>query len=748
MADEEERLVVLLEARIKDLERNMARASGVTERRFREMSLQSKRATKQMEEDAARSTARINQSVATVGTKIGDFGKAFAGNMFAGVTLSVAGFTAAVKTAIQSTAELSRQSRMAGVDVEAFQELKFVAEQNRIGIDVLTDGLKEMNLRADEFIATGAGGGAEAFQRLGYSSEELARKIQKPSDLFVEIIGRMQQFERAAQIRIGDEVFGGSAGERFVELVDQGADGLREHIRLAREMGLVMNEQMVKQAEEVDKKFNILAATIGTTLKRSIVEAVQGWMTFFDSWRAFENQATDNVQRALISTYKEIEAAKQQLEDLATDKVAFPGDINIDLNIDKQNERLTELTDKALKLRGILDGRQGLDPKAPATPAAPAFTPKDTSADYMRAYRDELAKTNRERQVAAETERILADAASKGASLTRQQAAALAEESVARNERNAAASKSTTESDRSAQATEKERERIAELIKDLETEIALVWASDEAKRAAAASRQAGAAATEKEREKIVALNEALFQEEEARRKGEETLLYYRDLTRAGLDDLFNAVEQGKDFWSAMGDVGVNSLKRIADTMLNDVLDSIFQVNSAASGAGGGFFSSLLGGLGGLFGGGSGIGKGTSSTSAWATGINAYNAKGGVYGASIPFAKGGAFTNSIVDRPTLFPFAKGTGLMGEAGPEAIMPLSRDASGRLGVAVAGGGDGGAQAAANVNLSYAPVYNVRGYGEDIIALKRQIMANDHAFSARVVNTIREARDRGVRI
>lgn len=54
-----------------------------------------------------------------------------------------------------------------------------------------------------------------------------------------------------------------------------------------------------------------------------------------------------------------------------------------------------------------------------------------------------------------------------------------------------------------------------------------------------------------------------------------------------------------------------------------------------------------------------------------------------------FAKGGMFTNSVVSSPTLFQFADGgvtrTGLMGEAGPEAIMPLKRGADGKLGVAV---------------------------------------------------------------
>ena len=53
-----------------------------------------------------------------------------------------------------------------------------------------------------------------------------------------------------------------------------------------------------------------------------------------------------------------------------------------------------------------------------------------------------------------------------------------------------------------------------------------------------------------------------------------------------------------------------------------------------------------------------------------------------------YAKGGTFTNSIVSQPTLFRFAKGTGMMGEAGPEAIMPLKRDSSGNLGVRGGGG------------------------------------------------------------
>jgi phage-related minor tail protein len=72
-----------------------------------------------------------------------------------------------------------------------------------------------------------------------------------------------------------------------------------------------------------------------------------------------------------------------------------------------------------------------------------------------------------------------------------------------------------------------------------------------------------------------------------------------------------------------------------------------------------------------------------------------NAHGNVLhsGAVTPFADGG-----IVNSPLLFPMRGGTGLLGEAGPEAILPLARGRDGRLGVRNAGGG----QTHVTVNIS----------------------------------------------
>jgi putative glutamine amidotransferase len=68
------------------------------------------------------------------------------------------------------------------------------------------------------------------------------------------------------------------------------------------------------------------------------------------------------------------------------------------------------------------------------------------------------------------------------------------------------------------------------------------------------------------------------------------------------------------------------------------------------------------------------------------------AKGGAFDGGVQkFAKGGAFTNGVFDNPTMFKFANGGkfGVMGEAGPEAVMPLKRGPGGALGVQSLGGG-----------------------------------------------------------
>ncbi|EDW2494927.1 phage tail tape measure protein [Salmonella enterica subsp. enterica serovar Oranienburg] len=185
-------------------------------------------------------------------------------------------------------------------------------------------------------------------------------------------------------------------------------------------------------------------------------------------------------------------------------------------------------------------------------------------------------------------------------------------------------------------------------------------------------------------------------------------------------NISDALAGNKVDWEDWASSVLQSMQKI---ILNAML-----VDSLRSASNSGFFSSI----GGMFGAGAGSASGSTPSGAYnsaASGIK-LNAKGGAY-ASESLS---AYSNSIVSTPTYFAFAKGAGLMGEAGPEAIMPLTRSADGSLGVRMVG-----SQPAAmgNGEIHITQHFNISGNGD--AALKQAMQeaarqgANDGAKQAR---------------
>jgi len=158
-------------------------------------------------------------------------------------------------------------------------------------------------------------------------------------------------------------------------------------------------------------------------------------------------------------------------------------------------------------------------------------------------------------------------------------------------------------------------------------------------------------------------------------------------------------------------------------------------------------SSLVGTASSYFTGGGGNGLAAGSAGATSSNLGASSAGysssyfpqalGGAWSTGVQmFAKGGAFTNNIVSTPTAFGMVGGrAGIMGEAGPEAIMPLTRTSSGKLGVLAAGGGSGTA-----ISIS-APVTVVtqdrrsEGMQIDQQALSRNLQSQMQAVAEKAV-------------
>ena len=163
----------------------------------------------------------------------------------------------------------------------------------------------------------------------------------------------------------------------------------------------------------------------------------------------------------------------------------------------------------------------------------------------------------------------------------------------------------------------------------------------------------------------------------------------QEIARGLADDITGPIKEAlksgelswQTFASAISGIAQNLANRLIDTAFKPIEDALFRALSGSGGGGGGLFGWLSSALGGLF------------------GMGGTFARGGAFGQAgeiTAFANGG-----VVSNPTVFPFARGIGLMGEAGPEAILPLRRGRGGRLGVETSGEGQTAQSATRIVNV-----------------------------------------------
>lgn len=497
----DEQLFISVEARIAKMERDWKRMPSIVGK-----------GADGAEKRAQRATQRIEQHFDGMGSRVARIGKnmaaGFIGGLVAGGVMGILGRGGELARGI---AEIGDEARRAGLGIEEFQELKYVAEQNRIGVDALTDGIKELNLRADEFIVTGGGSAAEAFARLGYDAATLSLKLKDPSALFTEIIGKLGHLDRAAQIRIADELFGGTGGERFVQLIEQGEDAINRTRQEAHDLGLVMDEDLIDRADELDRKFNAIAATVGTGLKTAIVEAAGALADFIAQFNNFIATAGGGTVGAGFG-------GNQPWSQLLTPEQMNAMRLRLQLG-NKPGENLYE---------GFNFGDDGnlviAPPEPPVAPVVPT-TP------------------------------------------------------------------STRGGGRSASSMREQKDAAAELIAELQNELAVLGMSDMEQRINAELRRAGVLATDDQKASIRSLVTEIETERAAFERLEQATENAKGVARDFLGGIVSDMRSGVDGATAL----LNAFNRLADRLLDMALDAVINslFENLLSGAGGG----VLGWLG-------------------------------------------------------------------------------------------------------------------------------------------------------
>jgi len=465
MANNESRkLMVDVVARIDKLEKAMKRGADVTDRQMG-----------RVEKRAKTMVVRLDKQFSDLAA---NFGKGFLAGLGA---MGVGGIASAIQNVAKSFADLGREAKMAGVNVEDFQRWRYVADQNRIGIDALTDGFKELSLRASEYVTTAgkSGSAADAFRQLGLSPQEVQERIKDPSKFMLELIDRVQRLKNTAKgIQIFDELFGGQGGEQFVQLIEQGRQGISAILKEADAMGVVFDKEWIEKSAEIDRSFNRLATTMGTAVKGAIVEAASALEAFLSSWRDMESKTLSgvNAELAQLATRKE-----QLLAQKGTPEDSLLSIIGKDADTEMRS-----LDDKMAKLQ---------------------------------VRKDELTATKLDTIVIEPAYKPLA--------------APTSGKSDAEKSR-----------EKAAKQAERERKAVTDLIKDLQFEASLVGKTALEKEKMVALRHAGAAATEAEKQKIESLVESTYRANEAHERQKEVLQELNDAGRDFAGTLVDGLLEG------------------------------------------------------------------------------------------------------------------------------------------------------------------------------------------------------------
>lgn len=689
---------------------------------------------------SAKLDAQTARLAATSGTmdKVGASAKRFAAAWVAiGAAVGGAVLVAGVKNAIDFADKLNDINIRLGISAEALSGWAYAAQQT--GTDI--DGLGKGMLRLSRNLAAGASETSEQsklFKALGVDVKDARGNLRSLEQVLPDIASRFKAIENETlKAALAQELFGKSGAE-LIEFLNQGGDGLDAMRERARELGVELSQGTLSAADRFnDSLAELKSASMGlfTQIAASLMPAMEDLVVRFTEL-VREGTLANNMATVLSATFS---AGVSVLEeyDNAVRRTAIGFEL-IHRAASGAAETVKNLATFGFADGGVLSGiRQIMDANSDAQAALdrsradkPNFANVRTGSSSTET--PEAARAN---EFEARLNRMLADRGKGGAKKAKKEGRSEEERELERlqksyqsliatqaerialfgNESEAAKVRYELENGELSKLTEAQlkklgidkelaianaerldtmreeakvqedlkrieearTERTKDVLDDIRTEMDLMGKSIEYQDTYNKLKYAGVDANSAFGQSIIEANAALHEQGRAMEAQIELMDTFRNEASNALSDFVTGAKSAKEAFTDFFD---NMAERITQMIAERWIEQLFgQQGTTGQGSSGGDW---IGQLMGLF---------------FSSG-NGAMASGGASGGG--FAKGGAFSGGqvqafanggVFDRPTMFGMSAGRlGVMGEAGPEAIVPLHRGPDGKLGIRMAAAND----------------------------------------------------------
>lgn len=589
--------------------------------------------------EIARATDSLDKKFAAVGKAAAAFGGALAAAFSAGAIVH------GIKGIIDSFDQIGKDAQKVGVAAEELQRLRYAADLSGVSAESLDTALKRLSVGLFE-VGEGTTDAAKALRALGAKGGDSAEQtLMRIADQFAAMP------DGIAKVKLAIDIFGKAVGPDLIPMLNGGSKALKDLTDQASKFGFVVKQESIDAAEAFNDDLSRLervAAGVGAqltagmlpalrTLSQALVDAATEGDGFVETGAAIGEMLLNLIGFTLKA------GATLHAFGITTAAVwaalrAPPGEV-----IGIFRTMVAEVNALEAKTNKTLAGMQANFEKFKAAAAAAPPAIKDST--------NEMQKLLRQQEEAAK-------------------AAKAAEEAAKRREAAAkAALKQEQEATKALEEQERRRMSTAKVLIEIEERDAQVKAdlaaqseryAKEAADAAEATHQLiraldpTTAAAEDFATKLAQINELFVQGEidatQLKRMLDELQKGWAktgDSTKKQKDAIDIVSEGFENFFENLAR-GTADAEDLFKRMVESIILQIFKLYALKP-----IVDAIVGALG---------------LKAGATGF-AFDQQG-----AIPFARGG-----VISRPVMFPMA----LAGEAGPEAILPLKRTASGDLGV-----------------------------------------------------------------
>lgn len=645
---------------------------------------------------------------------------------------------------INAADDMNDMATKTGLTVEQLSELDYAAKTSGSSIEDITTAMGKLSVKATD-AATGSKSAKIAFEALGISVTDGNGKLKTQLQLFEEVADALNQIsDPTLKSAMAIEMFGKS-GASLIPVIND----MREARKEARELGIVMGSDFAKSADQFNDnltKMSALAKGLAKSILSDLIPAVNRLMeTMIDASKSggffsmlgagmkqmVNNSAVDyvNVDKSIADISAKVANLKKMRDDLTKDTLAnrinnaIFGDVG---TIDSQLKNFETVLGQLNEIK-----RKAAEANKPANSG-------EADAAAKRAL-DTLSKTNKETLKLTDAQREAKRQEEERARILQQLSDSVFKLSEGEDALTLAKLKSLGASAKEIDQAQKliaQRDILndaAERQKELEKQIdearkaflkegeermrAQIQAAEELDRASTSVWESTRTPLEKynnELERLQQLYDAGGISAETFSRAQTKAL--EDLKSVGssvfnetrtplekynieLEKLDELLKNGAISFETWQRGAENARKQLEDT--GKTGDSVFkELESAIMGFGKSSTDAFVEFVSGAKVSFEDLAMSilkdiakmalymtvTKPLFSWLGGFMP-NADGNAFmgGSVVPFANGG-----VVTGPTIFPMANGAGLMGEAGPEAIMPLQRTPSGKLGVIAQGGGN----------------------------------------------------------